>query len=313
VKPHLTVDEVLRAAAQLLGQSFRAWRQPVNGSDHLVVIATTVAGQTVVLKAGTEANVDAEALRLLESIAAPTPRLLASGPIGSPQDRYFLAIMTFIEGTLLAEATGGPAHHYLAPLMRTMRRVHAATVTDRAGTALNVVNRSPLAWQEHALGILTGEHPEFIWPKIAESPGVDGGVLQKALDFVIQRVRALPMLPTASPLHGDLNPSNVFVHDGGISGIIDWSCACFGDPLFDFARLRLNPFVRSHPEAVARYFLLLDLDPAERVREQTHYLFHLITYVNWYVLDNRPEDVAALMGLLTEALATGAGPGGPGG
>ncbi len=59
--------------------------------------------------------------------------------------------------------------------------------------------------------------------------------------------------------HGDLQPAHVFVADGAVTGIIDWSDACRGDALFDLAILTLG-----HPEhladVVAGYGGDVDLD-----------------------------------------------------
>jgi len=84
-----------------------------------------------------------------------------------------------------------------------------------------------------------------------------------------------------------MNPHNIFVDEQSVTGIVDWSYARFGDPLFDFARLRMNPFIRANPLALRIYFDELKLDVAAREREQTYFLFHLLEYVNWYYLDER--------------------------
>jgi aminoglycoside phosphotransferase (APT) family kinase protein len=38
-------------------------------------------------------------------------------------------------------------------------------------------------------------------------------------------------------IHGDLGAEHVFVHDGRITGVIDWSDAALGDPALDHGRL----------------------------------------------------------------------------
>jgi hypothetical protein len=63
----------------------------------------------------------------------------------------------------------------------------------------------------------------------------------------------------------------------------------------------MNPFVRSDPTASAAYFEALDLNPEERAREQTYYLFNLLEYVNWYVQDHRPDGVRNHLTLLGQA------------
>jgi aminoglycoside phosphotransferase (APT) family kinase protein len=302
VRPDLTIDELLPVAAELLQQPLRDWHQPAAGADHLIVIAATDSGQKVVLKAGSEANVDADVLRRLEGTGAPVPRLLGCKQLDSPKRGYYLAVMSFVEGALLADV--GAPHRYLAPLISAMRRVHEVTTTQAAGPVLTVAGGSTRSWTDYLLDVLTGADPEFDWSAIARSPWVDAAVLRAALDLARERVKTLPPLPRLSLLHGDLNPYNLFVHGERIAGIIDWSYARFGDPLFDFARLRMNPFVRANPEAIGLYFSLLGLGADGLAREQTYYLFNLVEYVNWYVLDERPEGVRSLMGLLSRILST---------
>lgn len=306
MRPQLTIAELLPQAATLLGQPFREWDQPAAGADHLVVIATTASGRRVVLKAGSEAHIDADVLRRLQPAGVPVPRLLASGDVAAGDRSYPLAIMTFVEGTLLAEVADAP-HRYLASLIGALRHVHRVATTDGAGPVLAVTKGSAATWREYLLGILTGGDPEFVWPEIARSPWIDQAVLGQAIELVTEQVEALPSLPQASLLHGDLNPYNVFVQNGRISGIIDWSYARFGDPLFAFARLRMNPFIRSfircRPDATHAYFSLLNLGPAEQTREQTYYLFNLVEYVNWYVQANNQERVRDHLAVLARLVA----------
>ena len=64
---------------------------------------------------------------------------------------------------------------------------------------------------------------------------------------------------TPAFIHGDLQVDHVFVADGEITGIIDWSEASQGDALFDLATLTLG-----HPEhlndVVAGYGTDVDCD-----------------------------------------------------
>jgi hygromycin-B 4-O-kinase len=39
-------------------------------------------------------------------------------------------------------------------------------------------------------------------------------------------------------VHGDFGSNNVLVHDGEVSGVLDWECAMVGDPLHDVANTR---------------------------------------------------------------------------
>jgi aminoglycoside phosphotransferase (APT) family kinase protein len=299
VKPELSVLHLIQQASRLLGHEVTAWQEAAAGADHLVVFARTDAGREVVLKAGLEANVDAFVLRRLAGRDVPTPRLLAEAPIDGGVEPYWLAVMTRAEGTLLAEVP--EAGRYLPGLMSAVHELHRVTAARGAGPVLEVERGAGRTWKDYLLGILTGAHPEFRWAEEAESPWVDATALGQSLDAMVLGIEALPDPPVLTLLHGDLNPYNVFVQDGQISGLIDWSYTRYGDPLFDFARVRMNPLVRSNPAATTAYFELLDLNREERAREQTYYLFNLLEYVNWYVQDHRPDGVRDHLTLLGKA------------
>ena len=49
-----------------------------------------------------------------------------------------------------------------------------------------------------------------------------------------------------SLIHGDLNMSNAILNDKGEIFIIDWEQICYGDPLFDLAKVELNVGINSH-------------------------------------------------------------------
>lgn len=153
--------------------------------------------------------------------------------------------------------------------------------------------------------MLTGQDPEFQWSEIARHPDVDDGLLTAALDATVGRAQDLIFPPTLSLLHGDLNPYNVFVRDGEITGIIDWSYARYGDPLFDFARLRMNPFVRANPSAVQEYCAHLNLSAEEARREAFYYLVNLLEYVNWYFLQGELGRVCEQLTLIEAEMERG--------
>lgn len=77
---------------------------------------------------------------------------------------------------------------------------------------------------------LPSQHEQLeLWITRAELP-----VTQRAL--ALQRLHALP--EGTSICHGDFHPDNVLI-DGDDAAIIDWTTACVGNPLADFARTSL--------------------------------------------------------------------------
>ena len=189
-----------------------------------------------------------------------------------------------MEGTLLADVDQHAERH-LGPLIDQIRKVHGVTTTAGAGPVLAVERGERQSWQDYLADVLTGAGSGVPLVGDRASPEVHEGLLDAALDAAVVRVQELTFPATLSLLHGDLNPSNVFVRDGEITGIIDWNYARYGDPLFDFARLRMNPFVRANPSAVQIYRAeasTLTLD--QERREAFYYVVNLLEYVNWYFL-----------------------------
>ena len=161
------------------------------------------------------------------------------------------------------------------------------------------------SWRDYLVRMLTGQDPEFRWSEIAHHPDVDGGLLKTALDAAVGRAHELAFPRTLSLLHGDLNPYNVFVRDSQITGIIDWSYARYGDPLFDFARLRMNPFVRTKSAAMDEYRAVLNLSPEEAKREAFYYAVNLLEYVNWYFLYGELARVTEQLTLIAAEMERG--------
>lgn len=65
---------------------------------------------------------------------------------------------------------------------------------------------------------------------------VERDVLDRALRVARVALRPFPLVFT----HGDCQPAHVFVVDDGVVGLIDWSDACQGDPLYDLAVLTVG-------------------------------------------------------------------------
>ncbi len=297
MRPQIAIDVVLEQAATLLGQPLDDGRLAERGADHLVVFAATPTRETVVIKVGEDAATDAYVLARLRDLPVQVPRPLAGGTITAAGRNYPTAIMTRVAGVDLAAVPD--QQRYLPELIRQLRLVHRLTADGAAGTVRDALQGTAApGWQAYLRGILTGEHPEFDWARLMASPLVDASVLRRAIARLLAELETLPEPARYHLLHGDLNPYNILVEGDRLAGIIDWSYARYGDPLFDFARLRMNPFIRRSPEASGAYFALLALDAEERAREAFYFRFNLVEYVNWYVqgeMAGRVRDHLALL------------------
>jgi aminoglycoside phosphotransferase (APT) family kinase protein len=292
--------------ADLLGQAVISWKIAPHGADHLILLVTMNDGNRVVVKAGAEAHVDAIVIKWLRGIDVKVPALIARSEIEADGTVFPIAVMSHIDGSLLADASR-PTVDYLPSLIEQVQRVHRIITNVGAGPVTTHPNSEIRTWKTYLLDVLSGDDPEFVWESIAQDTRFDCETLKRGMETIAQRVWQLPEPERLSLLHGDLNPYNIFVDQHEVTGIIDWSYARFGDPLFDFARLRMNPFVRSHPHTEQDYFALLALNPSERRREQTYYLFNLIEYLNWYYLDGEFERVHEHLRLIAHQVGVSGG------
>jgi aminoglycoside phosphotransferase (APT) family kinase protein len=282
MRPQIALDIVLQQASVLLGESLADGRAAERGADHLVVFAVVPTLGNVAIKVGEDAATDAHVLDRLRNLPIRIPQLLAQGTIEAAGQQYPVAIMTYIEGVDLA-AVAEP-HRYLPMLIKQMRCVHQLSMIGGAGTVRDVMQgNAPADWKGYLQRILSGDEPEFDWERLCADPLIDASVLRGTLAALRDAIPLLPETEQHYLLHGDLNPYNILVDGDQIAGIIDWIYARYGDPLFDFARLRMNPFVRNSVVATEAYFTLLGLGADERIREAFYFRFNVVEYVNWYM------------------------------
>lgn len=112
--------------------------------------------------------------------------------------------------------------------------------------------REPAAWAAAGAAIRTlHEAPLPLWP----GPSVDqlASRLDDECDWFVandvlpadivsyhRRLAQSALRPwTPAFIHGDLHRAHVFIDSGAVTGIIDWSAASQGDPLYDLATLTL--------------------------------------------------------------------------
>jgi aminoglycoside phosphotransferase len=158
----------------------------------------------------------------------PVPRPLACGR----DDELSWLLMPRLPGTSLADAwpttAPGELRDHVRELGELVRALHAwqppcalrATIGDAApgdaDDALTITGKRlvPLA-RGQQLRLL--DHVRTL-------PFVPGDLLDAVLDRLPERLPAEQDVL----LHGDLTPGNVLVHEGRISGLLDWEWAWFG-------------------------------------------------------------------------------------
>lgn len=99
-----------------------------------------------------------------------------------------------------------------------LRALHDVTVSDARGIGVP-------DWQ---LGDTWPRFEQEVLPMIAAA---ERGLVEPATQLLERCAHA----PRVALVHGDLGPVHIRVKDGVVSGIIDWTDACIGDPALDLA------------------------------------------------------------------------------
>lgn len=62
-------------------------------------------------------------------------------------------------------------------------------------------------------------------------------LISEAFDYIYTNIDSLKYQEGAKLLHNDFHPKNIIVHEGRLSGVIDWECSQFGEADFDLTHL----------------------------------------------------------------------------
>ncbi len=168
------------------------------------------------------------------SPAVPVPEVLQ---VGRAEHRWF-AISERMSGTFLEDASAGEWAWLLPGLIAMLDALRTADTSDSRGFG---------GW------VLSGDGSHDTWAAFLMSLGDDiddprGRGRQQALrDSALgeasfeegrKLIRSLVGDPVPrSVIHGDLLYRNAMFRGGRMTGLFDWGCAGYGDPLYDVAWL----------------------------------------------------------------------------
>nr|WP_276209243.1 aminoglycoside phosphotransferase family protein [Streptomyces sp. S5] len=147
------------------------------------------------------------------------------------------AVSGRVRGTALDDLSGEAVARTLPSLLRAL---DAAARVDLVGTSGYGIwapdGRAPHAsWPEALLAIGTQTPRVPGWRAALVDSGIGLGPVEAGLSAL---AALTPCLPDARRLiHGDLLSRNVLAGEAGITGVLDWGNALYGDPLYDAAWL----------------------------------------------------------------------------
>jgi aminoglycoside phosphotransferase (APT) family kinase protein len=248
------------------------------GSSVFVVSATD--GKRYAIKIGEDVGTDIKALELIDHCRVDIPVPKVYGYFDSPKGKVM--IMENVEFSLLEDISDSEKVLYIRSMLEALEKLHLIR-SAKAGT---VGKDGAESWKEFLLSKFSGKHPWFDWEKISSRHGVDRELVEGGLGQISAGIRNAE-LPEGdySLLHTDFNQRNLFVDPKThrIAGIVDWSEAAFGDPLYDFARVHLFMLhFNSGETALAKYHDILGLSAEEKGREELYLKSIMLEYIAWY-------------------------------
>lgn len=224
---------------------------------------------------------DAAALQLLREnrVDVPLPAVVGSFEFEDGQ----VLVMEKIDFPLLESVPAEKMGGCIPSMVRHLRKIHEVQ-SSRAGLLADAA--SSASWKDILLAKFTGKDPGLDWNEIACRKGIDSALVQEAVGKIIKKIEnaKFPSGPH-SLLHTDFNQRNLFVDPASaeIRAIIDWGEAMFGDPVYDFARVRMLIWhFGLSQETLEEYYRLLSFSPEEKEREELYWLSRVIEYLAYY-------------------------------
>lgn len=174
---------------------------------------------------------EAHLMALARDVGVPTAAVLGLEHLDHDGELLSFSIQQFLPGRSLDELIGGLPGSELERLVmdagELLARVHSVVPDGERGIRHEL--RLP---DECEVARVAGIVGETLGPAAA-------AVVERGADFLSRAVTTRPA-PALSLVQGDFFPKNILIHDGTVTGIIDWEFAGPAAPAFDFAQWEVD-------------------------------------------------------------------------
>jgi len=160
----------------------------------------------------------------------PIPEILE---IGSFSPHYAYSISHRLSGITL-EDSAIPTLQQLSPHVSQVWRVisQAPLPSSEGFGPFNERGHATFSsWQSFLQSTISGKDQQ--WDHLFTSNLLDATALQPVMQSYLQLTEHCP--EERKLVHGDFGSNNVLTDGQKITGVLDWDCALYGDPLFDVA------------------------------------------------------------------------------
>jgi hygromycin-B 4-O-kinase len=197
--------------------------------------AFTLDGRAAVVRFGAYGD-DFAKDQVMAGFSSPGLPIPAVMELGRTADGYFV-VSARAFGVLLDELDEAGMRAVLPSLLSALDAIRDIDIADSAGYGIWAPDcTGPNASWQAALLSVAEDHDRIAgWRRALETSPAAAEAFAKADARLRSMVAALP--EARHMIHGDLLNHNVLVNGSGISGVIDWGNAAYGDWLYDAAWL----------------------------------------------------------------------------
>jgi thiamine kinase-like enzyme len=168
-------------------------------------------------------------------------------------------------------------------LIQLIKEIHLITSIN-SGPLCD--KRGKQKWKEYHLSIFDGSNSSFNWSEIAKRDYLDESLILRSVERYIKEFSKMEVKEDLySLLHNDYNQNNIFIDllNNKVVGIIDWGDAIFGDPTYDFSRLRLLFWHYNLWDKVKNYYYkLLGFSSEQKELEDLYFISRVMEYLSYY-------------------------------
>lgn len=214
------LGDVSAPASMVEGEDSRVFGFRRGGEDLVVRVNSSAEGF----------HKDAFARRHFASAELPIPEVIT---IGALDDGNAYCVSRRIDGVTLQDLTESQLPSVLAPVARVMGAIADSDISMTRG--FGPFDGDGVGRFERWRDFLTSIADPRLYDWDAVSSKVDRDRAHQLLDLVGALADRCP--ETRRLIHGDFGSNNVLTDGERIVGVIDWSEAALGDPLYDVANI----------------------------------------------------------------------------
>jgi aminoglycoside phosphotransferase (APT) family kinase protein len=277
----MNLQNLLNNISKELDISLKEMEQTPQGMDSEVFSVIDENGKEYVIKIGEGVNTDIEAYRLIKEaqLNIPVPKIYLSTSF----DNTPVLVMEKIKYPLLESVYKDDMRLYIPSMIETQKMIHTIH-SKRTGYITN--NDERRSWKEFHLSKFDGTDEYLNWDVISKRDGLDTVLILRSVDRYITKFSKVGIKEdNYSLLHTDYNQRNLFVNTktNNIVGIIDWGESMFGDPIYDFSRIRMLIWHFDLGDSVVdEYYSLMNYTKEEKELDELYWVSRVIEYLAYY-------------------------------